>query len=750
MDQIIGQSIGRYQILERLGEGGMATVYRARDTRLEREVAVKLIRRSAFPAEMLDRILARFEREAKSLARLTHPGIVRVYDCGEHDGAPYLVLELCGGGDLRQRLQGKPIDWREAIQLILPIARALRFSHQQGVIHRDVKPSNIIFNSSGEPMLSDFGIAKILEYDDAATLTGTGVGIGTPGYMAPEQWMGETSPQSDQYGLGVVLYELLTGRKPYEADTPAGILIKQTNHPLPTPRQFTPTIPPAVETALLKALDRDPAGRYADMDAFIKAFEGLPQLTALVDAPTADNYKTVDMAIIAAASGDAPHTLTSADRATTVAPLPDTKRPNLKMIFIGVAALVVMAGTIWGALQLSKNVPALLVQAATPTNLPTSTRVASKTHSPTFTPTIIQSFTPTPTALPTALGGGGRIGFVSNRTGKSEIYTMRPDGTNIIQITDKTNLPEDREILQASWSPDGRKIAYILINKNDNSRQIYIMNSDGSDVSTPAKNVCVDCFELTWFPDGKRIYFWVRRADLGRKSAYIMNLDGLDLSEFTSDTLPRPLDLLPCSPDDSKCVFDATGNAFGTYDWLGTFLWVINKDLSNPIRLTPHFGNYMNPIWSTEGNEIYYVKSIESFNITDGWKYGGEEIHSIKPDGNDDRIITKLPFNAGVGVDLSPDGKKFLQPGAFQQLADGSLKTEGMYVINVDGSGLVKLSDQDVYNALWSPDGAKILFAGSSYNLGEDIFLINPDGTGLVNLTNQPASYSDLTWLPAP
>ncbi len=232
MTDLSGERIDRYQILEKLGEGGMATVYKARDTRLERDVALKLIRRSAFPPEMLNNILARFEREAKSLARLSHPNIVTVYDYGEHDGAPYLVLEYCPGGDLRQRLHGKPMEWREAIQLVLPVARALRAAHQAGVIHRDVKPSNIMFTGEGEPKLSDFGIAKILEANEAATLTGTGVGVGTPGYMAPEQWTGETSPQSDQYGLGIVLYELLTGQQALRSGH-AGRCTHQADQPAP-------------------------------------------------------------------------------------------------------------------------------------------------------------------------------------------------------------------------------------------------------------------------------------------------------------------------------------------------------------------------------------------------------------------------------------------------------------------------------------------------------------------------------------
>jgi basic membrane protein A and related proteins len=274
MANLIGQSIGRYHILEQLGEGGMATVFKAYDTRLERDVAIKVIRRNAFPVEQNELVLKRFEREAKALAKLNHPNIVGVIDYGEYEDAPYLVMPFFPGGTLKQRL-GKPIPWQEAVRILLPIAHALHYAHEQGIIHRDVKPSNILITRSGEPMLSDFGIAKILEGGDAATLTGTGVGVGTPEYMAPEQWTGMACVQSDIYSLGVVFYELVTGRKPYVADTPAAILLKQATEPLPRPRQYAPDLPDDVERILLKVLAHEPENRYQTMGEFAAAIESL-------------------------------------------------------------------------------------------------------------------------------------------------------------------------------------------------------------------------------------------------------------------------------------------------------------------------------------------------------------------------------------------------------------------------------------------------------------------------------------------
>ena len=274
MDNLIGRDLGRYHILEQLGEGGMATVYKAYDTRLERDVAVKIIRTDQFAPAVLERILKRFEREAKALARLTHPNIVGVIDYGEHEEAPYLVMPYLPGGTLKQRL-GKPMPWQEAVQILLPIAQALEYAHEHNIIHRDIKPSNILLTEKGQPMLADFGIAKILESEETQTLTGTGVGVGTPEYMAPEQWTGQVTPQSDIYSLGVVLYELVTGRKPYVADTPAAVLLKQATEPLPRPAQYVPGLPDAAEKVLLKALAKRPEDRYQNMGEFTDGLEHL-------------------------------------------------------------------------------------------------------------------------------------------------------------------------------------------------------------------------------------------------------------------------------------------------------------------------------------------------------------------------------------------------------------------------------------------------------------------------------------------
>ncbi|MBI9044762.1 MAG: protein kinase, partial [Anaerolineaceae bacterium] len=274
MEDMIGKYIGRYHISARLGEGGMAVVYRAFDTKLERDVALKFIRSDMIAPALHEKMLKRFEREAKALAKFLHPNIVPVLDYGDFEGAPFLVMAYLPGGTLK-RMTGKPMPAVDAARLLFPVARALQYAHKEKILHRDVKPANILITKEGDPMLSDFGIAKILSMDESTVLTQTGVGIGTPEYMAPEQWGGKPDERTDVYSLGVVFYELITGRRPYEADTPLAVMRKQMIDPLPHPGELVPDLDAATGNVLIKALSKEPENRYENMAAFGNALERL-------------------------------------------------------------------------------------------------------------------------------------------------------------------------------------------------------------------------------------------------------------------------------------------------------------------------------------------------------------------------------------------------------------------------------------------------------------------------------------------
>ncbi|MFZ5858014.1 MAG: serine/threonine protein kinase [Chloroflexota bacterium] len=302
MTDLTGQSLGRYHILEQLGEGGMAIVYKAYDTRLESDVAVKVIRTENLAPSILERALKRFEREAKALAKLTHANIVKVLDYGEHEGKPYLVMPYLPGGTLKALLKGKPIPWADAVRWLIPITRALAYAHSEGMIHRDVKPSNILITKTGDPMLTDFGIAKIIDEEMTVDLTGTSAAVGTPEYMAPEQVTSKNvDHRVDIYALGIVFYEMVTGHKPYVADTPMAVLFKHASEPLPRPKSFVPALPDAVERILIKALAKRKEDRYQNMEELATAFEQLlsgrqpTQFAAVVNGSTTTDTQSVDL-----------------------------------------------------------------------------------------------------------------------------------------------------------------------------------------------------------------------------------------------------------------------------------------------------------------------------------------------------------------------------------------------------------------------------------------------------------------------
>lgn len=287
MEDLTGKQLGRFQVLRPLGQGGMAAVYRAYQSGIDREVALKILPRyyADDPA-----FLARFAQEAHLIARLEHPHIVPVFDFGEADGYTFLAMRLVNGGTLADQMQAGRVAPDRAARIISEVADALDYAHSRGVIHRDVKPSNILLDKADHGLLSDFGLARILAGN--AHLTGSGALLGTPAYMSPEQARGEDlDGRSDVYALGVIAFELLTGQPPYTAETPVAVLLKHLHDPLPLPRRVNPNLSEAVEQALLKALAKDRTGRFPTASALAHALraalgEGLAAPTATLAAQT--------------------------------------------------------------------------------------------------------------------------------------------------------------------------------------------------------------------------------------------------------------------------------------------------------------------------------------------------------------------------------------------------------------------------------------------------------------------------------
>jgi len=250
-----------YEVLGMLGRGGMGVVYKARQTKLRRLVALKMIRAGsqASAAE-----LARFRTEAEAAARLQHPNVVQIYEVGEYEGLPFLSLEFVEGSSLASRLDGTPLPPRLASHLVEALAGAVHAAHEQGIVHRDLKPANVLLTADGIPKITDFGLAKKL--DEATGLTGTGEIMGTPSYMAPEQtgqFVHPVGPATDVYALGAILYELLTGRAVFKGSTPVDTVYQVVHQEPVPPRRLQPKVPRDLETICLKCLEKEPGKRYA-------------------------------------------------------------------------------------------------------------------------------------------------------------------------------------------------------------------------------------------------------------------------------------------------------------------------------------------------------------------------------------------------------------------------------------------------------------------------------------------------------
>jgi serine/threonine-protein kinase len=310
-----GQMLGNCRILEQIGQGGMGTVYRAFQPSLDRVVAVKVIS----PLLVGDATaLTRFRREAQTVASFRHPNILTVYDFGEQDGVTYLVMEFAGGGTLRSRM-GTPLSLPDAVALLRPIASALDYAHARGVVHRDVKPANVLIHDDGTLVLSDFGLAH--QPTGLQHLTASGLLVGTPAYMAPEQGRSsQVGPSADLYALGVMAYELLTGSVPFSGETPVSIMLAHIQDPLPPARERNPGLPRDVDGVLQQALAKQPENRFATAAALVAALEAARGTAA---ARSADATIVTSPAIAAQ-----PHANPPADQEPTLAARLPSSQPD--------------------------------------------------------------------------------------------------------------------------------------------------------------------------------------------------------------------------------------------------------------------------------------------------------------------------------------------------------------------------------------------------------------------------------------
>ena len=435
------EKIGIYEVKSELGRGGMATVYRAYDPRFEREVAVKVLPHELLHADPQFRL--RFEREAKIVAQLEHSAIVPVYDVGESEGQPYFVMRYMNGGSLSERIKAGVFTIDEAIQVLGAIAPGLDEAHSKGIVHRDIKPSNILFDKRGNPYISDFGIAK-LSQAQSGNVTGSAI-IGTPAYMAPEQAQGtEVDGRADIYALGIILFEMLTGKQPYEADTPMAVAIKHITDPVPQIRQTNPKLPEGMETIIQKAMAKNKDHRFSSAVEMTNALREMA--------------RNITAAPAMASSPPASAPTVQADAA-----LSPKRAFHVLFVIVPIIAVAALAGGLF-LFNGTKTPTDTPIPVGTSTSVPQLTETTPPVRETTAVPIVMEStstetiVSPTETVTQTQTpsipvrGGADKIAFVAN----NDIWLANLDGSELTQLTADGGVKSDLQ-----WLPDGDTLIFI-------------------------------------------------------------------------------------------------------------------------------------------------------------------------------------------------------------------------------------------------------------------------------------------------
>jgi len=459
--------VGRYKIKSELGRGGMATVYRAYDPSFDREVAVKVL-----PREMVHNLVfrVRFKRELKMIASLEHPAIVPVYDVGEEpDGRQYFVMRYMGGESLSDWIKRGALPLQDTAIIIERLASALDYAHQKNIVHRDIKPDNVLFDDTNHPYLTDFGIAKLTESAISATGGGT---MGTPAYVSPEQAQGaNVDSRADIYGMGVMIYEMLTGKKPYDADSPMSVAVRHITEPIPDILQARPDLPIEVDAIIKRAMAKDREDRYP-------------------------NAIELSRALNRAAFGEDRTTSASTSMFNTRQNTITKSRRRVGFIVAGMILLIILAG----AFALSRQLPVVpAVDMTSTTEVTPVPAIATQTSVPESTATTAATAIPTEemsTPVPPP-GNADKIAFLSG----NGIYLMNVDGSGLIQIRTENSAKSNLH-----WMFDGR---LVYISRN-------CANAIDVETRSIEELVCFDANEMLEdfrvSPDGKWVAISIQRT----------------------------------------------------------------------------------------------------------------------------------------------------------------------------------------------------------------------------------------------
>jgi serine/threonine-protein kinase len=691
-DALIGKYINGYEIMEVVGRGGMATVYRAQQLSMNRMVALKLL-----PEQFAkdDTYIQRFEQEVEIVSRLEHRNIVPVYDYGQYNGRPYIVMRFMNSGSVDELLRGGPLEMDQIVHIYEQIAPALDYAHTRKVLHRDLKPGNVLLDDDGGAYLTDFGIARVLGDQVGPGITTQGV-VGTPSYMSPEQAQGQSlDNRSDIYALGVMLFELATGKRPFESDTPYSIAVMQVTNQPPSPRSYNPALSLAVEEVILKSLRKKREERYPHAVGLAEALKraanlpggsmhdtqpggikipGRPAPQPLGNPPAAPSayapqYEPQPMVIMQPTSpvGSYPPPAPYAPPMTPAPAAPPSysnKRRRRKEggVFmsaavgglLGCAVLIVLVILLiigFIALQGGLNPGGTAQSAGDGTQVSSAPTLDSTSQSARDT-----LLPPTPSQLP--LDGSPVVNpvgvqatltlellsrtrmramvYFAARGGRSDIYRFDFANGEERQLTFDPNEDNYPQV-----SPDGTRI--VFQSNRDGDFDIYVMDINGDNLRQLTQNTFNDRLPA-WSWDGQHIVYASDTRGDRKHDIYEMNADGSDqrllYSNGQFNSHPR------YSPNGQYIVFTtgAEETSSNTFE-----ISRLDLDSGEFLQLTNNTWDDRSPSFSADGNNILYRTS------EGGAARGNAALALMDIDGSNSRILYD---GAGLewGMSFSPDG----------------------------------------------------------------------------------------------
>lgn len=713
-DDLIGKTLGRYEILEVIGHGGMATVYKARQTSMNRTVALKILPRHLMRD---DTYLQRFEREVKIVAQLEHRNIVPVHDYGEHDNQPFIAMRYMPGGSVREMIETGTLDEQTVLDIITQIAPALDYAHSKNVLHRDLKPSNILLDDNGGAYITDFGIARILGTEDkSATITTQGV-VGTPSYMSPEQAQGKPlDSRSDVYSLGIMLFEMMTGRRPFIGDTPYGIAIMQVTTPPPLPRTLNPEVTGAVEQVILKSLKKHPENRYPTAVQLAESLRlaierpesihdtqprPLPAPQAL-EAPPPAAVQPLPMPESTTKTPASQVLFPPIDPARSlpfsISPPIKRRRVNLwlSMIIgalIGCGLLSVVGLVAVMTLNNLFNETSVPTPAIAPPTDDPNVAVEDPTRTPVFvgaTPIIrtpdmtsepvtgTADTQPTPTFPPDFDPQSGEIVYFANVNGQFHIirHDLRSGETR--QLTGSETDDETSDNSYPLVSPDGKRI--VFQSDRDGDFDIYVMELASGETRQLTHNTTLDRVP-SWSPDGIWIIYSADVRSDGNLDLYRVPANGGEPELVYSDG--NRSSHARYSPDGRFLVF-TNGESGDATAWE-----IILLDLSTgeTVRLTDNTVRDASPSFAPDGNAIIYATSGEGLAAI--------ATLPLTPDGEPSILYDGPGFEWGMSY--SPNGTFIVFNS---QVGENST----LYLMHADGTDLREIeTEHNAFYPSWIP-----------------------------------------------